>query len=163
MADPFDWNVGLSIDLFLERKDDQHAIGNAPHRLDPAGPPRPELGGDVVNDRHAEALHGVREAEVEIGEVDGDEHVGTRLGRVCHELPVHGVRTRQHARNLEQTGDRQPLEVRDQTGAASAQAFASEAGDRRRRIARQDLARERAGIEISRRLTAGDQDPHGIG
>ncbi len=57
-------HAGLLVDRHFEREDDQHLVRQSLHDPQPAGPPRPELRADVVDDRDAESPHRGREPEV---------------------------------------------------------------------------------------------------
>ena len=160
MADPVHRDSGAAIDVFLERKDHEHTVGDPLHRPQAAGPPRPELRTDVVHHRHTEPSQPPGEPEVEIWKVDRHEDVGpVRLG-VGKQPPVRRVRPRQHARDLEQAGDRQALEVGNQAGSRITQPLTAEAGDLCRRIELANLARERAGVQVAGRFAARDHHAH---
>ena len=161
VPDPLDRDARALVDLFLEREDDEHAIGNPLHRLHPPRPPGPQLRTDVVDDGNAELAQRVREAEIEIGIVDGDEHIGLQRRRVGDHPAVDAVRARQHARDFQEAGHRQPFEVRHQARARAPELLAAEAGDHGRGIDLEDLAREGAGVHVAGRLAAGDHDAHG--
>ena len=163
MSHPLDWNAGASINLFLEGKDDQHPVGYALHRLHPAWPPRPQLRADVVDDRHAELAHGVREPEIEVGKIDRDEHIGSRRGGVGQQPTIDRVGARKDARHFQEAGDRQALEVVNQGRACAAEPLAAEASNHCGRIESKEFAGQRAGVEVPGRLTAGDHDAHGSG
>src|SRR5205085_8433538 len=77
MTDKLHGHAAVTVDLLLEGKDDEHAIGDLANRLQPAGTPRPDLRADVIHDRDAEAPHLAREREVEVWKVDDDERVRT--------------------------------------------------------------------------------------
>ena len=103
----------------------------------------------------------MREAEIEVGKVDRDEHVGPgRLG-VGQEPAVDRVRAGQHARHFEEAGHRQALEIGDEVGTSAAKLLAAEAGDDRGWIELEKLAGERAGVQVPGRLAAGNHDAHG--
>ena len=106
MADPFDRDIRAAIDFLLEGEDDQHAIGDALHGLHPPRPPRPQLRTDVVHDRDAQPPHRLREMEVEVGRVDGDEDVGLLRFGVRDQAPIDGIRARKNARNFQESGNR---------------------------------------------------------
>ena len=119
MAHPLDRHTCALVDLDLEGKDDQHAVGDALHRLHPSRPPRPQLRADVVHDRHAELAHRMGEPEIEVGEVDRDEHIGPGFRGVRQESAIDRVGPRQHARHLQQPGDRKALKVGDEARAGA--------------------------------------------
>ena len=119
MAHPLDRDAGAPVDLLLERKDDQHAVGDALHGLHPSRPPGPQLRADVVDDRHAELAHRVRQPEIEVGKVDRDEHVGPGFRGMRQEPAIDRVGAGQHARHLEEPGDRQALKVGDEARAGA--------------------------------------------
>ena len=68
----------------------------------------------------------MRETEVEVGEIDRDEHVGPRRPGIRHELTIDGVRAWKDARDLEQAGHREPFEIGDERRAGASQALAAE-------------------------------------
>src|SRR5919204_6187238 len=76
MPDELHWHAGVPINLFLERKDDEHAIGEGANRVDAPRPPRPDLRADVVNHRDAKPPDLLREPEIEVRKIDDDERVG---------------------------------------------------------------------------------------
>jgi hypothetical protein len=86
--------------------------------------------------------------------------IGTGVGPRCIDLgkeaAIHGVRARQHARHFEEAGDRQPLEIANETGAGLAQPLAPEPPDDRRGSDPPDLPYQRAGVHVTGRLAARD-------
>ena len=54
VADKLHVDTRTAIEGLFEREDHQHTIGDPPHRLQAARPPRPQLRADVVDHRHAE-------------------------------------------------------------------------------------------------------------
>ena len=63
-------DAGFPIDLFLERKDDQHLVDELTNLLDPSFTPGPDLWADVVDDGDAGILQTLRKPQIEIGKVD---------------------------------------------------------------------------------------------
>ena len=59
-------------------------------------------------------LIGARQPEVEVRKVDRHEHVGTPFGGVADEPPIHRIRSRKDARDLQQTRHRDAAEVADE-------------------------------------------------
>src|SRR5204863_2096099 len=51
-----DRDTGIAVNLFLEREDDEHPIGDLADRFQATRPPRPDLRADVIHDRHSEIL-----------------------------------------------------------------------------------------------------------
>ena len=160
MTDPVHRHVRALVDRLLELEDDQHAIGDLPHRLHAPGTPGPQLRADVVDDRDAEASDRARQPEVEVGKVDRHEHVGAPFGGVADEPPIHRVGLRQDARDLQQTRHRDAAEVADERRAGLLKAIAAEAGNGGGGFRAQDLGRQRAGVEVTGRLAAGDHHAH---
>ena len=147
----------FAIDRLLERKDHEHAIRDRADRLQPSRAPRPDLRADVVDDRDAEALDRRRQAEIEIGKVDEDQRV--------RPLGARGRDERRRAANDRgsfaiasgQAGDREVAVVVDEPAAGGRELRAAEAGDGERRIEREQLARQRAGVQVAGRLAARQQ------
>ena len=102
-----------------------------------------------------------RQPEVEVGEVDRDEHIRTIASRRRDEPAEHRVGARQHAGHFQQAGHRQAAEVAEQAGASGAQALAAEAGDHGGRFARADSPGELGGVHVAGRLAAGNHHAHG--
>ena len=75
MADELYGYAGIAIQLFLERKDHQHAVGDALDHPHAALAPRPQLRTDVVDDRDAELFYGAGEPEIEIRKVNRDQRL----------------------------------------------------------------------------------------
>ena len=146
----------------LERKDHQHAIGDALHRLQPAAAPGPELRADVVHDGHAALVQRARGKEIEIGKVDRDEDVGRRLFRRAHQRAIVLPRPGNHAQRFGEAGHREPLEVPHERRAGRAKAIAAEAGDHGAGLELQDLGGQRAGVQIAGRLAARDHHAQAI-
>ncbi len=67
--------------LRFERQQRQHVIDIDAHRLRPAGPPCPDRGRDIVDDRDRgiARTHAPRHPVGEVGTVDDDEYVGRGL------------------------------------------------------------------------------------
>jgi hypothetical protein len=101
--------------------------------------------------------------EIEVGKIDRDEDVRPGCRGVGHEPAVDRIRARQHARYLQESGDRETLKIGDEARASIAEPLAAEPGDDRRWIEIEQLARERAGVEVAGRFAAGDQDAHDSG
>ena len=154
MADELHWHPAISIDLLLERKNHEHKIGNRANGFQASGAPGPDLGADVINDRHAEPFEVSCERKVEVGEIDRDERVG-RLGAGRRgELPKRRPRSRDNHDRLGQAGNRQPAVIGDQASARGRQLRSAEAGDVDAGVDRPQLARKRAGVQIAGRLAA---------
>ncbi len=141
MPHPFHRHASLLVDRRLEGKDDEDPIGNPLHRLHPPGAPGPQLRTDVVDDGNAERPDGGGQPEVEVGEVDGHEDIGTPDAGGVDEPAVHRVRPRQHLQRLGQAGDGEAAIVADEIAAGLPEAFAPEAEQLDRRI----LAAQRCG------------------
>ena len=142
----------LLVERRLERKDHEHAIGDALDRLHAARPPGPQLRADVVDDRHADACAArARGSKLKSGKSIGDEHVaGASASRAAHQRAIEPPRARQDAHRFGQAGDRQAAEIADERGARGAQPIAAEAGDRGVR-ARASGSRSRARRRRDRR------------
>src|SRR5688572_12588882 len=126
MTDELHGHAGIAIDLFLERKNHEHTVGNPLHHLHAALAPRPQLRADVINDGHPEFLHGGCEAEIEIGEVDDDERLRLFGARRVDEPVEDGERFWQHPDRLDKTCDAQASVIRDQLAATGHEALAAE-------------------------------------
>ena len=161
MAYPLDRDSGAPVDLFLEGKDDQHAIGDALHGLHPSRAPGPQLRADVVHHRHAEPSHRVCQPEIEVRVIDRHEHVRPGGLGMRQEPAIDRVRAGQHARHLEKARHRQTLKVGNQLGAGAAKPLAAETGNGRGWIDLEKFAGERAGVHVPGRLAAGNHDAHG--
>ena len=81
MSDKGDVHPGIPVEFFLEGEDDGHPIHGFPDRLDPALPPGPHLGTDIVENLDAVLPGGAGEREVEIRVIDQDDEVGLLLRR----------------------------------------------------------------------------------
>ena len=95
MADELDGHAGPLVQCLLEREDHEHAVREALDDLHPARSPGPQLRPDVIHDRNAPCVKRLAKPEVEVGEVDGDEHVRALALRFCNQVPVHAPRARQ--------------------------------------------------------------------
>ena len=160
MADELNVDASLSVERLLERKDHEHPVHVRLHRLHAAGAPRPQLRADVVDDGDAETAERGQQPEIEVRRVDGHEHVRTQLTCLVDEPPQHRERARHDADRFGQAGDRQAAVVADEMPARGFETMAAEAEDFGVRLARMQLRGERAGIQIARRLAAGDHDSH---
>ena len=157
VADETHRDPRIAIDRRLEREDDQSQVDEPSHRPEAPAPPRPHLGADVVDHGHPEAPHGRGHAEVDLGEIDGDEHVGPIRAGARHQPAVGGVRSRHDRQRLRESGHRQSPVVGDELAPALPEPLAAEPEDPRFRIDRANLTRQRAGVEIAGRLPARDQ------
>ena len=121
MTDELDADTGPSVDLFLERQDDQHPIHHRDDLPDPALAPGPDLGADEVQDRHPRGSRLLRQSQVEIGIIDEQHEIGPiRREQDVPGFPVgapDGTRAREH---LEEAGhpDAPGIAKRAQTGRA---------------------------------------------
>src|SRR5438067_5676278 len=75
MSDELHRHAAVTINGFLERKDDEDTIGELSNRGEPTRPPRPDLRADVVHDRDTEAPDASRQPEVEIRKIDDDQRI----------------------------------------------------------------------------------------
>ena len=129
MSDELHRHAGIAIDLFLERKDHEHAIDEPLHHLHAALAPRPELRADVIDDGHAELLDRRGETEIEVGKIDQDERVRL-LGARGIDQPVEGgERFGEHANRLDEPRHAEAAIVREQLAAAGHQPLAAEPED----------------------------------
>ena len=157
MTDELHRNAGLAIDRLLERKDRQHAIDEPLHRLQPAGPPGPELRADVVDDRNAERVERLPSRKLKSGKSIGDEHVGPPRARLRDELPVAVRHVRGSTRSTSDEAGHAVAPRYRRSARAPAPRAAGRRSRRRRRPGSARAARdERAGIEIAGRLAARD-------
>ena len=84
----------------------------------------------------------------------------TQLTRRVDQTPQHRERARDDADRLGQAGDRQAAVVANEMPAGGFETMAAEAEDLGVGLTRLELRGERAGIQIARRLAAGDHDSH---
>ena len=157
MADELHWHPAISIDLLLERKNHEHKIGNRANGFQASGAPGPDLGADVIDDRHAEPFDLRRETKVEVRRVEDNERIGTLGARGGDEAAERRQRSRHLGNGFGQSGDRDVAVVVDDASAGRLELRSAQAGNRQRRIERPQLARERAGIQIAGRFPARQQ------
>ena len=157
MPDEGGRHAGRPVDLRFEREDDQDAVGERAQGAHASAAPRPQLRRDVVHDRDAEPPHRAGHPEVEVREVDRHEHVGPLGSRGVHEPPVQRVRSRQHAKRLDQPRHRDAPIVAHERGAGRLQPLAAEAAYLQAGIQSAQRVHEGAGIQVARRLAAGDE------
>ena len=79
MADVSDWNTGVLIKFFLERKKDEHVRNRLPDLVNPAFAPTPYRRADKVNRWNARFAKLHFQSKVEVGSVDADEYSGARF------------------------------------------------------------------------------------
>src|SRR5262245_41563001 len=120
---------GFPVDLLLERKYHQHAIGQALDCRHPPPPPGPDLGADVIDDGNAERLDGSAEAEIEVRKVDEDERLRLFRSGGFHQTAHHAQRTWNDAEGLHQPGYAQTTVVGEQLPAAGDHALAPKTKD----------------------------------
>ena len=161
MADELNRHAAVPIDGFLERKDDQHQIGELTDRLEPLRTPRPDLRADVVHHRNPERFDAPRQPEIEIRKVDDDERVRTVRAGPGDQPAERGVGARNLPDGLGQPRDRHTAIVFEQGAARGRECGSAHAADGDLRIDRVQLAHERAGVQIAGRLAAGKKESRG--
>ena len=95
----------LLVERLLERKDHEHARDGVADGREPAPPPGPYLGRDVVDDGNSAAVQGPGEAEVEVGIVDEDGDVRPLAGRRPRAAPEDRAQVAQVGDDLEEPDD----------------------------------------------------------
>jgi hypothetical protein len=158
VAHELDRHAAPLVDRRLERKDHQHAIGNGANGREPSGARRPDLRADVVDDRNPEPFDRRRQAEVEPGEIDEDERVRAFRPRRRDEAAPGREQSRQLGDPRDHAGDRELAVVIDEKAAGGREPGAAESGDGQRGVEREELVRQRAGVEVAGRLTAGQEE-----
>jgi hypothetical protein len=146
--------------LGLEREEGDHAAGAPRDRLRAAAPPRPDLGRDVVDERHAEPAQAAGEETVEVREVDEDRRVRAAADRLGAETGERAAQRRRLSEDFGHADDRERLGGDDtvETRGLEARAAHAEGGQVRPRAAQR---REQARRElVARGLAGGDQDVH---
>jgi hypothetical protein len=161
VADELHRHPRVAVERLFEREDDDDLGDVALHRADAPRAPCPELRADVVGHRDTEPLHRRHQPEVHVGEINRDEHVGLEAARGLGELPDEREGSGDDAQRLREPGGRQAPVVREQLPTRLSEAITAEAGDLDPRLSRLQLAHERAGIQIARRLAARHQNAHG--
>ena len=158
MPDELHRNARLAVQGLLEGEDHEREVHETTHRPDPAPSPRPELGADVVDDGYAEPAYRSRDPEIDLRKVHRHEYVRPLSPRPSHHLPIDRVRPGRHCERLRQPGRGQPPVVGYELRTAVAQSVAAQAEDAHAGIEIAQRAGQRAGVQVSRRLPAGNQN-----
>jgi hypothetical protein len=95
MAYPLDIHPSFPINGNLKREKDDHLLHPSADLFHPAGPPGPNLGADVVENRDIPTVSSLCQPEVEVRKVDEDDQV--------RPLPVQGLL--QYLEGLEDRSD----------------------------------------------------------
>ena len=136
MSDELHRHAAITIDGFLERKDDEDTIGELSNRGEPTRPPRPDLRADVVHDRDTEAPDASRQPEVEIRKIDDDQGIRALVAGGGGQRAERRERSRQLGDGLGQPGDGEPAIIRDQPSACRGELRPAEAEQHDRRVER---------------------------
>src|SRR5581483_1086492 len=72
MADALHGDAGLAVNRLLKIEDAKHLFNGRFELPDPPPPPSPDLRADKIDDRYVTLLELLRQAQVEIGEVNED-------------------------------------------------------------------------------------------
>ena len=127
VADERDGHARLAVERLLEREDHEHAVDGLPDLLEPAAPPGPDLGRDVVDDRDSAPLQLAREAQIEVGVVDEDGEVGALGVGAGEQFAEDAPQAGQVAQHFEEADDREIVDVRNELTTLGLQAVAAEA------------------------------------
>ncbi len=161
VADITDGNLVFPEKGFFEGEDAEKLVDDAPHGFDPALPPRPDLGGDQVDDGDALFFESGGDAEVEIGRVGEDGEGGFARLRGGDEFLEAAPDARQVFDDLDESDDGEIFGADDGFDAGGAHFGASAAEEVAIGPAGAEMADEFGGVMVSGGLAGGDQ--HGFG
>src|SRR5439155_9466143 len=100
------------------------------------------------------------QAKIEVGKVDRDKDIRTRLARRVHQAAEHRIRSRKDADRLGQSRDRDPFEIADEPPSGAAQPIRAQPEDLSGGYSSRNLRRERPGIDIAGGFAAGEHDSY---
>jgi hypothetical protein len=111
MPDKTHLHAVSSVELGLEGQNHRHLINEAFNGPNPAAPPGPDLGTDIVEDFDPETLGSPSKEEVKIRKVDKDNRVRKGLAEVTGDCSPRPVKDPEVSCHLRETHDRQAAMV----------------------------------------------------
>jgi hypothetical protein len=151
------------IEWDLKGKDAQHLFGHPAHCTNAATSPRPELGGNIKNDGHAEPAEALGQAQVEVRRVDEHGDVRSPAFRLPRHIEQDTTDPRKLADNLDQTHVCEVIGVSDRLEPLPREALATDTESINRGGDLLQFVEQISGVNITGNLTCDDQNgavPH---